>query len=93
LIAAAQGWKDARNDPSKAITHGDGTPLDREAVQRVAAMAEELTFDTPWHPGDVALLDNLVVMHGRRPFRGTRKVLASLVDPGRHALSTGKQTD
>ena len=34
LIAAFQGWKDARNDPSKAITFGDGTPLDRDAVQR-----------------------------------------------------------
>ncbi|MFO1094576.1 MAG: TauD/TfdA family dioxygenase [Planctomycetaceae bacterium] len=86
LIAAAQGWKDARNDPSKAITHGDGTPLDRHAVQQVAEMAERLTFDTPWQQGDVALLDNLVVMHGRRTFRGTRRVLASLADPGRHAF-------
>ena len=34
LIAAFQGWKDERNDPSKAITFGDGTPLDREAVER-----------------------------------------------------------
>jgi hypothetical protein len=66
LIAAAQGWKDARNDPSKAITHGDGTPLDRDAVQLVAAMAEELTFDTPWQQGDVALVDNFVVMHAFR---------------------------
>ena len=32
LIAAFQGWKDTRNDPSKAITFGDGTPLDRDAV-------------------------------------------------------------
>jgi hypothetical protein len=26
------------------------------------------------------LVDNLLVMHGRRTFRGTRKVLASLTD-------------
>ena len=84
LIAAARGWRDSRNDPSKAITHADGSLLDREAVQDVAAMAEELTFDVPWQQGDVALVDNVVVMHGRRPFHGTRKVLASLADPQRH---------
>ena len=69
--------KDTPNDPSKAITFGDGTPLDREAV--AARLGEELSFDIPWQIGDVALVDNYVAMHGRRTFRGTRKVLASLV--------------
>lgn len=79
LIAAYQGWKDKRNDPSKAITFGDGTPLDRAAVMQAVAIAEELAFDVPWQDGDVALVDNYLVMHGRRTFSGTRKVLASLV--------------
>jgi alpha-ketoglutarate-dependent taurine dioxygenase len=79
LIAAAKGWKDARNDPSKAITFGDGAPLDREAVNTAAALGDELSFDIPWQNGDVALVDNFVAMHGRRTFSGTRKVLASLV--------------
>lgn len=84
LIAAFQGWKDSRNDPSKSITLGDGTPLDRDTVLSVAGMAEQLTFDTPWQSGDVALVDNFVAMHGRRTFRGTRKVLASLVAAEKH---------
>lgn len=79
LIAAYQGWKDTRNDPSRAITLGDGQPLDRDAVLRAAELAEELTFDVPWQAGDVALVDNYVTMHGRRTFTGTRKVWASLV--------------
>lgn len=79
LIAAFKGWKDSRNDPSQAITHGDGTPLDREAVLLAAELAEGLTFDVPWQAGDVALVDNYVVMHGRRTFTGKRKILASLV--------------
>lgn len=86
LIAAAQGWKDARNDPSRAITFGDGTPLDRDAVAVASELAEELTRDVEWRTGDVVLADNLIVMHGRRPFRGTRKILASLADVGRHGL-------
>ena len=85
LIAAFQGWKDERNDPSKAITHGDGTPLDTEGVQAAARLGEELSFDVPWQTGDVALVDNYVVMHGRRTFTGTRKILASLVARESHA--------
>ncbi|HUY90354.1 MAG TPA: TauD/TfdA family dioxygenase [Pirellulales bacterium] len=78
LIAAYCGWKDARNDPSKSITFGDGSPLDRQAVDTAIALADEFTFDVPWQQGDVALVDNFVAMHGRRTFTGTRKVLASL---------------
>lgn len=79
LIAAFQGWKDERNDPSRAITFGDGTPLDRDAVNVASRLGEELSFNVPWQKGDVALVDNYVAMHGRRTFTGTRKVLASLI--------------
>lgn len=79
LIAAYRGWKDTRNDPSKSITFGDGAPLDGDAVAEAVALGDELSFDTPWEQGDVAMVDNYVVMHGRRTFSGTRKVLASLV--------------
>ena len=79
LIAAFKGWKDTRNDPSGAIRFGDGSPLTPVDVAAASAIADELTFDIPWQPGDIALVDNFVAMHGRRTFKGTRKVLASLV--------------
>jgi hypothetical protein len=88
LIAAFRGWKDSRNDPSRAITFGDGTLLDRDTVLSVAEAAEQETFDLQWRSGDVALVDNFVAMHGRRTFKGTRKVLASLVCAQTHALDT-----
>jgi len=79
LIAAFKGWKDTRNDPSKAITFGDGTLLDPADVEKASVLADEVTFDIPWQPGDLALVDNYTAMHGRRTFKGIRKVLASLV--------------
>ncbi len=78
LIAAFRGWKDERNDPSKAICHGDGTPLDAEAVGVAVELAEQLAYDLAWQVGDVVLVDNMIAMHARRPFVGTRKVVASL---------------
>lgn len=84
LIAAFKGWKDSRNDPAKAITFGDGAPLDRDTVLMVAEIAESLTFDMQWQSCDVVLIDNYVAMHGRRTFTGTRKVLASLANAHSH---------
>lgn len=83
LIAAFKGWKDSRNDPAKSITLGDETPLDRDTVLAVAELADQLSFDLPWQAGDVALVDNELVMHGRRTFTGQRKILASLAEPRR----------
>ena len=34
---------------------------------------EQFTFDLEWQDGDVALVDNYMTMHGRKPFSGDRK--------------------
>jgi len=78
LIAAFYGWKDARNDPSKSITLGNGDPIDPEDIHKTTELAESCTFDVQWKEGQVALVDNRIAMHGRKPFEGTRKVLASM---------------
>ena len=79
LIAAFRGWKDSRNDPSKSITFGDGLPIDAADMAIAIEIADDISYDLNWQAGDVALVDNFQVMHGRRPFEGKRKVLASLV--------------
>ncbi len=79
LIAAFRGWADSRNDPNRAITFGDGTAITTEEMAPAIAIADQLTYDLAWQPGDMALVDNFLVMHGRRPFSGKRRVLASLV--------------
>ena len=78
LIAAYKGWKDDRNDPSSAIRHGDGTKLNADAVADAIQLAEELAFDLLWQAQDFAIVDNRLVMHARGPFRGVRRVFASL---------------
>ena len=48
-------------------------------MQAAIDISDRLSFDLAWQAGDVALIDNFLVMHGRRPFEGKRTVLASLV--------------
>lgn len=79
LIAAFRGWADSRNDPNRSITLGNGAPITAEQMAGPIAIADELTYDLAWQAGDVALVDNFTVMHGRRPFEGKRRVLASLI--------------
>ena len=79
LIAAFFGWQDARNQSQKAICFGDGSAIDGDAMLLAIDLAEALTVELAWQKGDVAIVDNFRVMHGRRPFQGERRVLASLV--------------
>ncbi len=75
LIAAFRGWKDA----SKSVTFGDDSPIPLDSMNLAIELADELSFDLAWQAGDVAIIDNFLVMHGRKPFEGQRSVLASLV--------------
>ncbi len=77
LISAYYGWASVDGQP--AVCYGDGSALPADALDYAIAQADKLAFDTPWEDGDVALVNNFLVMHGRRAFQGTRKVLASLV--------------
>ena len=79
LIAAFRGWQDARNVGEKSICFGDYSTINNDDMAVVIRLADLLTFDIPWQTGDVALVDNFLAMHGRRPFEGQRRVLASLV--------------
>ena len=57
---------------------GDGTEIpiaDLRAV-RDAYRKAEVVF--PWRAGDVLVLDNVLAMHGRKPFEGDRRVLVAM---------------
>jgi alpha-ketoglutarate-dependent taurine dioxygenase len=59
---------------------GDGGEIAVDDLDRVRRAFAGAAVDFAWQPGDVLLLDNMQVAHGRRPFRGPRRVLASLLD-------------
>lgn len=63
------------------VTFGDGGVIPDEdlAHVRAALEAEKLVF--PWREGDVLMLDNMLTMHGREPYRGPRKVVVAMAEP------------
>lgn len=73
LIAAYMGWKGVKENPASAITFGDGSHISAASLDLVNELAKAYTFDLAWQDGDVAIVDNYMAMHGRRPFTGERK--------------------
>lgn len=57
---------------------GDGCDIPDEAVEALKAIMDEECVDFRWEEGDVLLLDNLAVQHGRRPSKPPRRVLVAI---------------
>ena len=68
------------------LSFGDGSAMPRPALEQLVATAYSEVYDHAWRPGDVIVIDNLRVMHGRRPFTGSRSVLAGLAVASRHGV-------
>ncbi|KAK3703590.1 hypothetical protein QZH41_019142, partial [Actinostola sp. cb2023] len=59
-------------------TYGDGCEIEPEVIQHIRDVnwAKAVGFD--WQEGDVFVIDNVLVMHGRLSFTSERRILAHL---------------
>ncbi len=58
--------------------YGDGTPIDSAVIAEISQLYRKVEVAFEWKAGDVMLLDNWRVAHGRKPFVGERKVIVSM---------------
>lgn len=58
--------------------YGDGTPIEEEVIRNLQQAYEQATVSFPWQKGDLLMLDNMLVAHGRNPFEGERCTLAAM---------------
>ena len=80
LIAAYRGWPGVRENPASGVIFGDKTEIPVGLLESLSSMAEDYTTDLHWADGEIAMLNNRMIMHGRRPYSGNRKrqVLVSM---------------
>lgn len=64
--------------------YGDGSPIEPETLEKLrdAYLQEMVTFS--WQKSDILMLDNLLAVHGRQPYIGSRQVVVGMAEPLSH---------
>ncbi|MER5634526.1 TauD/TfdA family dioxygenase [Streptomyces nitrosporeus] len=64
----------------QSVRFADGSPIPAEYVAQIRDRGLEAAVDVDWRQGDLLLIDNVLLAHGRRPFTGDRRVLVAMSD-------------
>jgi alpha-ketoglutarate-dependent taurine dioxygenase len=57
---------------------GNGDPIAKEEVMEIHQAYRDASVLFPWAKGDVLFMDNMLMAHGRSPYKGDRKVIVSM---------------
>ncbi|HSL84826.1 MAG TPA: TauD/TfdA family dioxygenase [Thermoanaerobaculia bacterium] len=71
----------AEEDLPANTYYGDGSPIEPEVLDRLREAYRAETVSFPWRQGDVLMLDNILVAHGRQAFSGPRKIVVGMAQP------------
>ena len=69
------------DDLPRDSSYGDGTPIETSVLDEIRGIYVQESVAFPWQEGDMIMVDNMLVAHGRRPFTGPRKVLVTMAEP------------
>jgi len=61
--------------------YGDGSSIEPSVLAQLREAYLQETTMFPWRRGDILMLDNVLVAHGRQPFSGSRKIVVGMADP------------
>ncbi|MCY0941370.1 TauD/TfdA family dioxygenase [Streptomyces antarcticus] len=64
----------------QSVSFADGSAIPPEYITQIRDRGLESAVDVDWRTGDLLLIDNMLVGHGRRPFTGPRRVLVAMSD-------------
>lgn len=60
--------------------YGDGSPIEEAVLEEIRRIYREEQVAFPWEQGDVLLLDNMAVAHGRTSYTGQRKIRVGMTE-------------
>ncbi len=73
VIAAYRGWKRHEGSGLPVLTFGNNELIPQEILESIVEISNQFVYAVEWRDGDVALVDNYRVMHGRYPYSGAKK--------------------
>ncbi|MGD1807089.1 condensation domain-containing protein [Dapis sp. BLCC M126] len=60
------------------VYYGDGSPIEDSVIEEIGAIYEKATISFPWQAGNMIMLDNMLIAHGRNPYVGERKIVVAM---------------
>ncbi|GJC92814.1 hypothetical protein ColKHC_01640 [Colletotrichum higginsianum] len=66
--------------PDLPCVYGDETPIPRELLDKLIEVIDKEEISLVLEEGDLLLVDNFQVSHGREPWEGDRQILVSMWD-------------
>lgn len=69
------------DDLPRHAYYGDGSPIEDSVIEEINAVFDDIAVEFPWRNNDILLLDNMLTAHGRKPFKGDRKVVVGMAEP------------
>jgi alpha-ketoglutarate-dependent taurine dioxygenase len=67
-------------DFPRNVTFGDGSSIEEAELEIIREAYRSETVSFKWRTGDLLIVDNMLVSHGRTPFKGDRRVLVAMCE-------------
>ena len=80
MVAEALLLMGKENLPNNTY-YGDGAEIEPAALDELRAAYEAEAVVIPWQEGDVMMLDNMLVAHGREAYRPPRQIVVGMAEP------------
>ena len=68
-------------EPPRNAYYGDGSAIAGNDLDQIRAAYDAATVIFSWHKGDILIVDNMLVAHGRQPYRGARQIVVGMGQP------------